>query len=192
MSVRPAVSVLSAGHPTAAAKGVAAGVHQPKRGRALPMSEMSGAQVAELYDEMDREMVGAIIESKKTAGSRLEQFVDLAHRLGADTIGIAYCVGFAKQAEKLEAYLSDEFEVVPAGCKVHDLQAADLVEGATGTSCNPAGQAEILNDAGTDLNISIGLCLGHDMIFQKHSLVPVTAMAVKDRPTNHQPLDALE
>jgi len=156
------------------------------------MSEMTSEQAAELYDEMDREMVAAIIASKQAGGSRIEQLVDMAHRLGVDTIGIAYCVGFAEQAEKLEAYLAEEFEVVSAGCKVHDLQAGDLVEGATGTSCNPAGQAEILNDAGTDLNISIGLCLGHDTIFQKHSLVPVTVLAVKDRPTNHQPLDALD
>jgi len=156
------------------------------------MLEMTSKQASELYDEMDREMVAAAIQSKAGGGSRIDQFVDLAHRLGADTIGIAYCVGFAEQAEKLQAYLSEEFEVISAGCKVHELQAADVVEGATGTSCNPAGQAEILNDAGTDLNISIGLCLGHDMIFQKHSLVPVTAMAVKDRATGHQPLDALE
>jgi len=156
------------------------------------MTDMGSAHDAKLYDDADRELVEAIIASKQVGGSRIEQLVDLAHRMGVDTIGIANCVGFAEQAEKLEERLSEEFEVISVGCKVHGLQAADVVPGATGGLCNPAGQAEVLNDAETDLNIMIGLCLGHDMIFQKHSLAPVTVMAVKDKATGHQPLDALD
>jgi len=156
------------------------------------MLEMTSEQAAELYDEMDREMVDAAMQSKAAGGSRIDQLMDLAHRLGADTIGIAHCVGFQEQAEQLDARFSEEFEVISVGCQVHKLQAGDLIEGATGGQCNPAGQAEVLNDAGTDLNVLIGLCLGCDMIFQKHSLSPVTVLAVKDRATGHQPLDALE
>ncbi|MFW5866982.1 MAG: DUF1847 domain-containing protein [Armatimonadota bacterium] len=156
------------------------------------MYEMDSGEAAELYDELDREMVEAIIASKQVGGSRIDQLIDLAHRLGVDTIGIAYCVGFAEETEKLEKRLSEEFEVISVGCKVHDLQAEDVVPGASGTLCNPAGQADVLNLSDTDLNIAIGLCLGHDMIFQKHSLAPVTVMAVKDRATGHQPLDALD
>lgn len=156
------------------------------------MFDMDSSEAAELYDEDDRELIEAIIASKKVGGSRIDQLIDLAHRMGVDLIGIAYCVGFSEEADKLEARLSEEFEVVSVGCKVHDLQAADVVPGATGTLCNPAGQADVLNLADTDLNVSIGLCLGHDMIFQKHSRAPVTVMAVKDRATNHQPLAALD
>jgi uncharacterized metal-binding protein len=156
------------------------------------MFEMDSTEAAQLYDEYDVELVEAIIESKKVGGSRIDQLVDLAHRMGWDTIGIAHCVGFAEQAQKLEERLSEEFEVISVGCKVHDLQAGDVVPGATGDLCNPAGQADVLNLADTDLNISIGLCLGHDMIFQKHSLAPVTVLAAKDRPTDHQPLKALD
>ena len=156
------------------------------------MFDMDSGQAAELYDELDRQLVGAIIESKKAGGSRIDQLIDLAHRMGVFSVGIAYCVGFAEQAQKLAERLEGEFDVVTVDCKVHGLQAEDLIPGASGALCNPAGQADVLNMAGTDLNISIGLCLGCDMIFQKHSIAPVTVLAVKDRATNHQPLAALD
>jgi len=156
------------------------------------MLEMDSGQAAELYDEMDRVLVGAILESKKAGGTRIDQLIDLAHRMGILNIGIAYCVGFAEQAEKLAERFAKDFEVTAVDCKVHGLQAEDLVPGASGTLCNPAGQADVLNMAGTDLNISVGLCLGHDMIFQKHSIAPVTVLTVKDRATDHNPLSALE
>jgi len=47
--------------------------------------------------------------------------------------------------------------------------------------CNPIGQAFFLNKAKTDLNIILGLCVGHDALFIKYSEVPVTVLAVKDR-----------
>jgi uncharacterized metal-binding protein len=60
-----------------------------------------------------------------------------------------------------------------------------------GISCNPIGQARLLAKADTQLNISMGLCLGHDLLFQKHSCNPVTTLIVKDRPNGHNPLLAL-
>lgn len=57
--------------------------------------------------------------------------------------------------------------------------------------CNPVGQALMLNDAHTDLNVILGLCVGHDSLFMKHSDAPVTYLAVKDRVTGHNPLAPL-
>ncbi len=57
--------------------------------------------------------------------------------------------------------------------------------------CNPIGQAIALNNAHTDLNIILGLCVGHDTLFIKHSKAPVTVMAVKDRVLGHNPMAAL-
>jgi len=59
------------------------------------------------------------------------------------------------------------------------------------TMCNPVGQAEILNRAETDLNIMLGLCVGHDMLFTKNSAAPVTTLVVKDRVLSHNPVGAL-
>jgi len=55
------------------------------------------------------------------------------------------------------------------------------------TICNPIGQAMVLNDLRTDLNIIVGLCIGHDILFTKYSDAPVTTFIVKDRVTGHNP-----
>ena len=57
--------------------------------------------------------------------------------------------------------------------------------------CNPIGQAAFLNKEGTELNIVLGLCVGHDSLFFKYSEAPVTVMAAKDRVLAHNPLGAL-
>ncbi len=48
-----------------------------------------------------------------------------------------------------------------------------------------------MNRAGTDMNIIVGLCIGHDMIFAKHAEAPVTTLVVKDRVTGHNPASVL-
>ncbi len=57
--------------------------------------------------------------------------------------------------------------------------------------CNPIFQAYTVNDAGTDFNILLGLCVGHDSLFLKYAKAPSTILAVKDRVTGHNPLAAI-
>ena len=57
--------------------------------------------------------------------------------------------------------------------------------------CNPVLQAELLNDAGTDLNLIMGLCVGHDSLFIKHSNALCTSVVTKDRVLGHNPAVAL-
>ena len=57
--------------------------------------------------------------------------------------------------------------------------------------CTPVGQARALARAGTELNLLLGLCVGHDSLFMKHSVAPVTVLAVKDRVLGHNPLAAV-
>ena len=58
-------------------------------------------------------------------------------------------------------------------------------------ACNPVAQAKLLNRAQTDMNVIVGLCVGHDMLFNKHSEAPVTTMVVKDRVAGHNPVSVL-
>ena len=51
--------------------------------------------------------------------------------------------------------------------------------------------AKILNDAKTDLNIVMGLCVGHDILFHKYIQGPTTTLVVKDRVLAHNPAAAL-
>jgi len=49
----------------------------------------------------------------------------------------------------------------------------------------------ICNRLETDMNIIVGLCVGHDMLFNRHSKAPVTTLIVKDRVTGHNPIAVL-
>jgi uncharacterized metal-binding protein len=73
------------------------------------------------------------------------------------------------------------FSIERVGCKYGRVPFNDLLPGYKGVSCNPAGQAKFLEEKGTELNIMMGLCLGHDMIFNAKSKAPVTPIIVKDR-----------
>ena len=57
--------------------------------------------------------------------------------------------------------------------------------------CNPILQAQLLAKEKTDMNIIMGLCVGHDMMFSLHSKAPVTTLVVKDRVLAHTPVGAL-
>lgn len=57
--------------------------------------------------------------------------------------------------------------------------------------CNPITQAEILNDAGTEFNVLVGLCVGHDALFLKHAKALNTVLVVKDRMLGHNSVAAL-
>ncbi len=59
------------------------------------------------------------------------------------------------------------------------------------TMCNPIAQAEVLNSEKTEFNIIMGLCVGHDSLFMKHSDAMCTVFAVKDRLMGHNPLASL-
>ena len=61
-----------------------------------------------------------------------------------------------------------------------------------GLSCNPAGQADYLAQNNTELNISFGLCIGHDIIFNQKTKAPVTTLIVKDREHKHNPYKTFE
>ena len=85
--------------------------------------------------------------------------------------------------------LSDKFEVFTVDCKYAKIKGSDMLNDATvkGTSCNPVGQADFLAQNNTDLNISFGLCVGHDILFNMKSKVPTTTLVVKDREHKHNP-----
>ena len=57
--------------------------------------------------------------------------------------------------------------------------------------CNPIYQACLLNQEKSQLNIQLGLCVGHDSLFFKYAEAPTTVLAVKDRVTGHNPLAAI-
>jgi uncharacterized metal-binding protein len=145
----------------------------------------------ELYDEEDRRMMKVAEAAKVKGADRVEELARFAMASGFHRLGIAHCVAVADAAKNLETRLLEEFEVLRVDCKLCRIPAEDLVEGARGTSCNPVGQAKVLAAAGTQMNIVLGLCMGHDLIFARHSSAPTTTLVVKDRVHQHNPIEAL-
>jgi len=130
---------------------------------------------------------------KKT---RLEEIILFGKQMGYRCVGLAFCIGFEKEATLVHKILEKHFTVVSVCCKVCGIGKSkfglrQLRKKGFEASCNPIGQAKILNKSKTELNIIMGLCVGHDSLFIKHSRSPVTVFAVKDRVLAHNPLGAI-
>ena len=66
-----------------------------------------------------------------------------------------------------------------------------LNPGAFEAMCNPILQAKLLNEQKTELNIALGLCVGHDSLFYRYSDAMVTTLVAKDRVLAHNPVGAI-
>ncbi|MCD8324196.1 MAG: DUF1847 domain-containing protein [Clostridiales bacterium] len=129
--------------------------------------------------------------------TRLEETVEFAKKIGAKKIGIANRVGLLAEARMLAKILrSHGFEVFGSACKGGTQRKASIgiperCDKVGFNMCNPVLQAKILNSKHTDLNILVGLCVGHDSLFYKYSEAPVTTLVAKDRVLGHNTVAAL-
>ncbi len=142
------------------------------------------------YNQADIETM--IISAQARDKSRLQELIRFAHLSGYKKIGIANCAGVQKYAENLmRILLSEGFEVFSINCKQSGLKGEELSTELNGPSCDPVSQAEYLSQCKTDINIEVGLCLGHGLLFSKHSQAPVTTFVVKDFATEHKTVECL-
>ena len=158
-------------------------------------ARLASVQEAECYANRGPEPY--VLQPQK---SRLQETIEFAHKLSCKRLGLAFCRGLHYEARLLVDVLeANGFEVASVRCNVGrvykeaiGIQASEKVRiGTQETMCNPLMQAEVLNHAETDLNIVLGLCVGHDSLFLKQSSAFCTVLAVKDRVTGHNPMAAL-
>lgn len=129
--------------------------------------------------------------------TRVEEIMAFAKKIGAKKIGIATCVGLLRESRTLAAILRKHgFEVYGAACKVGAVPKTEvgIPEECCQIGnhmCNPILQAKLLNAAKTDLNVVMGLCVGHDSLFYKYSEALTTTGVTKDRVLGHNPAAAL-
>lgn len=126
---------------------------------------------------------------------RIEEVKIFIEKMNFKKIGVAFCKGLQKEARDIVAFLNfnNEVEFYSILCANEDINKknGNLGSPSLNITCNPIGQCTILNKLETDLNIAIGLCVGHDIIFSKYSKAPITTLVVKDRVYKHKPLDYL-
>ena len=144
---------------------------------------------------------------------RLREVAEFARRMGYTRLGLGFCAGFTREAAIVSRLLRQQgFEVYSVICKTGGIPKGDVgvdpdnlptADGDTVPStpqqhrmmcsnmCNPIAQAQLLNRSNTQLNICLGLCVGHDSLFYKYCEAPVTTLVAKDRVTGHNPVAAI-
>lgn len=161
-------------------------------------------KIKEFYLDEENKMIAHFSALTEAEGyckkTRLEEIMDFAHKCGFKKLGLAFCVGLSREANILcKILLNNGFEINSLACKNGSIPK-EFIEikdnekihpGKFEPMCNPIGQAVFLNKSQTELNIILGLCVGHDSLFIKYSDAPVTVFAVKDRVLAHNPLGAL-
>lgn len=133
--------------------------------------------------------------------TRLEEIILFAKKIGAKKLGVASCMGSMAETRVFTKILEAKGvkDYLCVTCKVGSVDKADagipqehkIKPDQFEPACNPILQARILNDAHTDLNILIGLCVGHDALFTMHSQAPCVTFAVKDRVLQQNPMAAV-
>lgn len=162
-------------------------------------TNLSEQQSIDLYDAEERKLLeaaGSVEARHYMKMCRLEESAEFARQFGAKSVGLAFCIGLAEEAGLISAYFEQSFTVHSACCKVcgtgkDKLGLEQIKPGTAETMCNPKVQAAILAECGAELNFTIGLCVGHDMLFNAASTVPVSCLVVKDRLLTHNPLGAV-
>jgi uncharacterized metal-binding protein len=159
--------------------------------------------VKELYARADASSLkllqtAARIESRGyMRWPRSKEIIRFAKEAGFTHLGVAFCIGLYEEARVYVDLLKIHFRVSSVCCKVCGIAKQEYglmqldPDKTEEAMCSPLGQAELLNKAGTEFNIVMGLCVGHDALFCKHSQAPVTTLIAKDRVLAHNPAGAL-
>ncbi len=172
-----------------------------------PVQAQALREAREAYeDPRVRAVAHAAAWTEKTGyckWTRLEETVEFARRLNYRRIGIACCVGLRREGNVVARVFRDcGFEVHSVICPVgaipkDEIGVPDEAQFKPGTGepmCNPIGQAALLAAEECDLNVVVGLCVGHDALFLGESFrrgVPATVLVAKDRATGHNPAAAI-
>lgn len=170
-------------------------VKEYKRPDIWEFARMASIQEAECYINRDKKPY--VLHPVKP---RVQEIIEFAQKMNYQKLGIAFCVGLHPEARSLNKILEVHgFQVASVVCKVgctpKELIGIEEEEkiniGEFESMCSPIVQAKILNNEKTDLNILVGLCVGHDSLFFKYSEAPVTVLVAKDRVLGHNPAAAL-
>ena len=125
--------------------------------------------------------------------TRVEETIEFIKRMGFKKVGIASCVGLMRETSVFTRILKAEgIDYFTVGCKVGAVDKTEIgVPNEKKLNHGCGMQAKTLAANGCDFNIVIGLCVGHDTLFLRHSQVSTTVMIVKDRVLQHNPAAAI-
>jgi uncharacterized metal-binding protein len=157
-------------------------------------------EVLEEYQSLDNQLIvqsAAKLVDNGRAGtlSRLQEIIEFCKLMDYCKIGIAYCYGMEYDLQAVvKVFRENNIKVVPVSCTTGGFTQSSVNEQSeiNKVSCNPIAQASQLNAEKVDLTLTMGLCLGHDILFNRYIESDVTTFVVKDRIFNHAPLNAVK
>ena len=155
-------------------------------------SQYSAPDAIDIYRAASR----VAVDAKGNLRPRIVEAIEFARELKVKKVGLASCISLIRELAMVgELFTGAGFEVVSVACQVGrvkpEARGVPELKGLHSSTCNPIAQAEILNREGTELNYVLGLCLGHDILFTRHSRAPASTLIVKDRVTGNNPAAAL-
>jgi uncharacterized metal-binding protein len=160
-------------------------------------------KIVDLYNNDEEVRKIAIAGAEVEGGfygqyTRVEEIMEFARRIDAKKIGIATCSGLMNESRIFAKILKGHgFEVYGVACKIGAIPKTKIniqeeyIRTPGASACNPVMQAKLLYKNRTDLNVVVGLCVGHDSLFYKYSKAVTTTLVTKDRITGHNPVAAL-
>ncbi len=175
------------------------------RPRLCPQREEGWLERAlQKYEEPENRRMAQIAAHIEKAGycewTRLQEITEFCRAAGFQRLGLVFCSGLRREARiAADYYRKSGFEVISAMCKIGAVDKGDVGIACKDrfnpdefeAMCNPIGQAELMNEKQTEFNVVLGLCVGHDSLFFRHSDAPATVLAAKDRVLGHNPLAAV-
>ena len=167
---------------------------QCRNGETCQATSFNRVEVVQKYAEQS-EIVQAAADlvdfGRAGTLSRLQETIAFAQKMNYKRIGLAYCYGMENQVTQIvEILRENKLNIRAVSCTVGGIPQNEVNPESTfcTVSCNPIGQARQLNNENVDLVVMIGLCLGHDILFQREVKADCTTLVVKDRVFNHAPL----
>ena len=158
----------------------------------LTKTEYSAPDNVDIY-----QAAGKIVAAGYGKWPRIQEAIEFAKELKIKKVGLASCIALQQELALIyQLFRGAGFEVTSSTCQIGKIPPEERgvafdTSDHHGLMCNPIAQAEICNEAGTELNFIIGLCLGHDILFLRKSKAPTSVLIVKDRVLGHNPAVAL-
>ena len=158
--------------------------------------KFSKESVLDKYHQKDESSIvqaAALLVDGGRAGelSRINELIEFVKAMTYKKVGLAYCYGMEKEAGMVrDMLLEQNIPCVGVSCTAGAMSQREVnsLSELSGVSCNPISQAQQMMKDNVDLSVAIGLCMGHDILFQKEFKGDQTTLVVKDRVYNHNPL----
>lgn len=159
------------------------------------IAERTASYHEEGHQQIVREAAGLVDGGRAGELSRIEELIEFAKAMDYQKVGLAYCYGMESLAQNvLKLFKASGVPTTGVCCTVGGVSqdAVNRESDLPGVSCNPLNQAAQLEAEGVDLAVTIGLCLGHDILFHRNYSGDTTNLVVKDRKYAHAPIAGID